>query len=79
MPDILRNSGGVVVSYFEWVQRFERLFWEQEEVTRREYQPLDSAFERVMARRKRQNNRTAAIAIGVERVRGAKETRGRFP
>jgi glutamate dehydrogenase (NAD(P)+) len=81
IPDILCNSGGVVVSYFEWVQDLQQLFWEEEEVTRREYHILDRAFEQMLARARADNvpHRTAAMAIGVEKVRAAKNTRGLFP
>ncbi|MFY9954724.1 Glu/Leu/Phe/Val family dehydrogenase [Bradyrhizobium sp.] len=81
IPDILCNSGGVVVSYFEWVQDLQQLFWEEEEVTRREYHILDRAFDHMVTRSKvdKITHRTAAMAIGVEKVRAAKKTRGLFP
>src|SRR6202048_2573786 len=81
IPDILCNAGGVVVSYFEWVQDLQQLFWEEEEVMRREYVIPDRAFDQRVRRSKADKipHRTAAMAIGVEKVRAAKNTRGLFP
>jgi len=81
IPDILCNAGGVVVSYFEWVQDLQQLFWTEPEVRDRLNRILERAFQAVMARAERDGiaHRTAAMAIGVEKVQRAKITRGLFP
>ena len=81
IPDILCNAGGVIVSYFEWVQDLQQLFWDREEVVTRLYRVLDRAFDQVLERAGRDKvaNRTAAMAIGVQKVADAKAKRGLFP
>jgi glutamate dehydrogenase (NAD(P)+) len=81
IPDILCNAGGVVVSYFEWVQDLQQLFWTEPEVRDRLNRILERAFQSVMHRSERDqvSHRTAAMAIGVEKVQSAKKTRGLFP
>lgn len=81
LPDILCNAGGVVVSYFEWVQDLQRLFWEEAEVFDRLYRILERSFQQVIALAKRDgiSHRLAAMSIGVSVVQSAKSTRGLFP
>jgi glutamate dehydrogenase (NAD(P)+) len=81
IPDILCNSGGVIVSYFEWVQDLQQLFWAETEVNDKLYRLLEMAFAQVTKRAQAEkiSNRTAAMAIGVEKVREGKRLRGLFP
>ena len=78
VPDILANSGGVVVSYFEWVQNVQRYAWDLDQVTSRMEKILTRAFEEVhrTAQQHDTDMRTGAMLLAVGKVAQAMETRG---
>lgn len=81
IPDILANSGGVIVSYFEWVQDAQRFFWKRADIQHRLQDLMSSAFHRTLefARTKRTSMRMAALMSGIDKVAQAHLHRGLYP
>jgi glutamate dehydrogenase (NAD(P)+) len=81
IPDILCNAGGVVVSYFEWVQGLQYYFWKESEITSRLQELMARAFSRVWsaAQKNGVDLRTAALMEGIRRVADAHIVRGLYP
>ncbi len=81
VPDILANAGGVVVSYFEWVQNIQSVSWSEEYVNEHLKTIMDQAFQAVwdIAHEKDTTLRTGAYLIAVKRVVDAKNLRGIWP
>jgi len=81
VPDILANAGGVTVSYFEWVQNVQKLFWTEDDVNQRLQQIMSRAFHEVydISTKEKVNMRTAAYMLAIGRVAEAKRLRGIFP
>jgi len=81
LPDILANAGGVVVSYFEWVQGLQEYFWKEDEVNAKLNDIVTRAFDETwaVAEKRDMSLRMAAYGVAVERVAEATITRGLYP
>ncbi len=81
LPDVLANAGGVVVSYFEWVQGLQEYFWKEEEVNERLNDIITRAFAETWETHETRSltMRQAAYVCAVGRVAEATTTRGLYP
>jgi len=81
IPDVLCNAGGVIVSYFEWLQNNENYYWGRDEVFTKLHAILDKAKAAVdqQKREMKFSRRLAALTLGIQRVAEAKQKRGLFP
>jgi glutamate dehydrogenase (NAD(P)+) len=81
LPDVLANAGGVVVSYFEWVQGLQEYFWREDEVNAKLHDIVVRAFEETWQVRvdRETSMRMAAYGLAVQRVAEATTTRGLYP
>jgi glutamate dehydrogenase (NAD(P)+) len=81
LPDVLANAGGVVVSYFEWVQGLQEYFWKEAEVNAKLNDIMSRAFDETwdMAEQRQMPMRVAAYGLAVQRVAEATVTRGIYP
>lgn len=81
VPDVLANSGGVVVSYFEWVQDIQAFFWDLDQINASLERILVNSFEEVwsICQKEKADMRMAAYMIAVNRVANALKQRGIFP
>ncbi len=81
LPDVLANAGGVVVSYFEWVQGLQEYFWKEQEIYERLDEIITAAFERTweLQQSRQVPMRVAAYGLAVQRVAEATLTRGLYP
>src|SRR6266550_258274 len=81
LPDILANAGGVTVSYFEWVQDLQELWWDEDDVNRRLEKIMVKAFEDVHSTAKKYDveMRVGAYILAIGRVAHATEVRGIWP
>ncbi len=81
VPDILANAGGVLVSYFEWVQDLQYHFWSNEEIKQKTEQVMQRSFQEVLAwsQKRKTSLRTASLELAVSRVVDAIKLRGIYP